>query len=67
MVSISGVRGYVGFVRLNQTKSNSTINCSFYSFGAQVIALKWTPIMIIVITSMALLWASLALTDDFIV
>ncbi|RZB44139.1 25.3 kDa vesicle transport protein isoform B [Glycine soja] len=42
----------------------STIWCSPQ---LEVIALKWTPIMIIVITSMALLWASLALTDDFIV
>ncbi|XP_027363373.1 25.3 kDa vesicle transport protein [Abrus precatorius] len=33
----------------------------------EVIALKWTPIMIIVITSMALLWASLFLTDSFII
>ncbi|XP_054787793.1 25.3 kDa vesicle transport protein SEC22-1 isoform X5 [Prosopis cineraria] len=35
----------------------------FRSFGIQVIALKWTPIMIIVVASMVLLWASLVLTD----
>lgn len=39
----------------------------YYSFGAQVIALKWIPIMITIITSMALLWASLVLTDDYII
>ncbi|XP_019452806.1 PREDICTED: 25.3 kDa vesicle transport protein isoform X1 [Lupinus angustifolius] len=33
----------------------------------EVIALKWTPIMIIVITSMALVWATIVLKDDFIV
>ncbi|XP_061369558.1 25.3 kDa vesicle transport protein SEC22-1 [Gastrolobium bilobum] len=33
----------------------------------EVIALKWTPIMVIVITSMALLWASLVLSDEFII
>ncbi|XP_057424185.1 25.3 kDa vesicle transport protein SEC22-1 [Lotus japonicus] len=32
----------------------------------EVIAMKWTPIMIIVISSVALLWASLVLTDDYI-
>ncbi|KAK4283174.1 hypothetical protein QN277_000156 [Acacia crassicarpa] len=33
----------------------------------EVIALKWTPIMIIVVASMVLLWASLVLTDYFII
>ncbi|KAL4357772.1 hypothetical protein S245_030795 [Arachis hypogaea] len=33
----------------------------------EVIALKWVPIMITVITSMTLLWAILVLTDDYIV
>ncbi|XP_027933858.1 25.3 kDa vesicle transport protein isoform X1 [Vigna unguiculata] len=42
----------------------STIWCSP---RLEVIALKWTPIMVLVITSMALLWASLVLTDDFII
>ncbi|XP_028756400.1 25.3 kDa vesicle transport protein [Neltuma alba] len=33
----------------------------------EVIALKWTPIMIIVVASMVLLWGSLVLTDYFII
>ncbi|KAK7279961.1 hypothetical protein RJT34_25023 [Clitoria ternatea] len=33
----------------------------------EVIAVKWTPIMIIVITSFALLWASLFLIDGFVI
>ncbi|XP_068490101.1 25.3 kDa vesicle transport protein SEC22-1 isoform X5 [Phaseolus vulgaris] len=42
----------------------STIWCSP---RLEVLALKWTPIIILVITSMALLWASFVLTDDFII
>ncbi|WVY98767.1 hypothetical protein V8G54_030918 [Vigna mungo] len=42
----------------------STIWCSP---RLEAIALKWTPIVILVITSMALLWASLVLTDDFFI
>ncbi|KAG2401558.1 uncharacterized protein HKW66_Vig0194060 [Vigna angularis] len=42
----------------------STIWCSP---RLEAIALEWTPIMILVITSMALLWATLVLTDDFII
>jgi len=38
-----------------------------YCFGAQVIAMKWTPILIMVIASIALLWAGLVLTDDYII
>ncbi|KAF7813279.1 25.3 kDa vesicle transport protein [Senna tora] len=33
----------------------------------EVIALKWTPIMIISIASMVLLWASLVLTDYYVI
>ncbi|CAK8573532.1 unnamed protein product [Lathyrus sativus] len=33
----------------------------------EVIAMKWTPIMIMVITSIALLWASLVLTNDYVI
>ncbi|KAK7343681.1 hypothetical protein VNO77_12610 [Canavalia gladiata] len=42
----------------------SSIWCSPH---LEVIALKWTPIMVTVITSMALVWASLVLTDNFII
>ncbi|CAJ1977072.1 unnamed protein product [Sphenostylis stenocarpa] len=51
--------------RLSVTpQADSTIWCSA---RLEVIALKWTPIMILVITSVALLWASLVLTDEFII
>ncbi|KAK7270500.1 hypothetical protein RIF29_23690 [Crotalaria pallida] len=45
-------------------QSTSSIWCSP---RLEVIALKWTPIMIIVITLMAVLWAAVVLTDDFII
>ncbi|AES91616.1 transmembrane protein, putative [Medicago truncatula] len=37
-----------------------------HCFGAQVIAMKWTPILIMVITSIALLGAGLVIRDDYI-
>ncbi|WJX20780.1 hypothetical protein P8452_10281 [Trifolium repens] len=43
--------------------TSSTI---WYSPRLEVIAMKWTPILIMVITSIALLWASLVLKDDYI-
>ncbi|XP_058740229.1 25.3 kDa vesicle transport protein SEC22-1-like [Vicia villosa] len=33
----------------------------------EVIAMKWTPIMIMVIASSALVWASLVLTNDYVI
>ncbi|XP_045825851.1 25.3 kDa vesicle transport protein isoform X1 [Trifolium pratense] len=44
--------------------TSSTIWCSP---RLEVIAMKWTPILIMVITSIALLWASLVLKDDYII
>lgn len=38
-----------------------------FVFATQVIAVKWTPITIIVVVAVVLLWASLVLAEDFVI